>query len=329
MIGRIHILRTITILAVTLYKDLAPQLQFYRIRYSGGNTIILNCHNWNDMQAVNIKSPVLIIVGGYGIIKRDICGNIAIYEKVKTDTKTYTFYENEKEFIFLRKIHIHNILDQLNKLKVRYLPIRLSDIQHLNDTTALEYALDFFHKETGIIKLFSFTPQADIIAGVIFKQLKLSVLCITFILLLVNTFIRNNLEQKYNLQRGVLNQLQQTQIQHEKIQNNKKSSVDKFIIESNIRYAVIADKIASILPDEISLTRLHIAPLDRGVKKEKIPQYLLNTIFIEGNPKDNDIIGIFLDNLKRLKFIKEVHLDNVKHDNRDNRLSFKIRLAIK
>ena len=315
-----HILKTVTILTVTLHKDTSPQLRLYRIKHSKGNVIILNSQEGDNMSEWNVKSPVIIVVTGYGIIKKDILGNTAIYEKVKTDSTTYTFSENNKEFMFLRNTNIQNILEKLHILKVRCLSLRLSDVQYMNDTDVLKYALDFFDKKATAENLFSFTLEADIIAGVIYERLRLPVLCSIFILLLANTFIRNNLENKYNAQKGVLNHLQRNQIQHEKSNNNKKAYAEEFLHASDIRYAVIADRIASIVPDDISLTTLHIASLDKDMN---------NSICIEGFSKDNNVIGVFLNNITEFDFVQDAHIENVQHNHRDNRHSFKIRLAIK
>jgi hypothetical protein len=153
----------------------------------------------------------------------------------------------------------------------------------------------------------------------IFKKLAVVISVFFLVALLINfvffSSISNKNEQlsyKYALNKQMLNRLDTL--------TSELTRKEKFLSDNNIKTNVLlsyyADRIAYILPKQITLTKLNVQPAQNDVEKEEVLVIKKNTIYISGTLDNAITLNNSLAKLKKESWVKKIDINNYKYDDK-------------
>ncbi len=145
--------------------------------------------------------------------------------------------------------------------------------------------------------------------------------------LLGNYFWFESLSKRYNAISSEY-RLNETVLQKLKIAETELKQTEDLIIKGGLvgssSFAFFSDRIASCLPNGITLTRMEILPLKGKMISGKEIQFFNQTIIIEGETYEVLLIDRWINTIKKEDWVKDVRLDSFFNDGDNEPSVFKI-----
>ena len=166
---------------------------------------------------------------------------------------------------FLRRELVNDITALLEKNKIH---IAQTWIKESCERDSDDKILTFFNNKTKLSTIKESKSELNLVAGLLYHKIKLPVLLLVFCILFANFFLNNNIRKEYEQNQIALSTKQrQNKIEAQKAENNKISA--EYAKIPNLSYALISDKIASYVPDNVRLSRIDLFPIGKNSPREK------------------------------------------------------------
>ena len=175
-----------------------------------------------------------------------------------TDSETITIS-------FLRREFVNDIIALLEKNKIYIAQMWIKESSERNKDDKI---LSFFNNKTKLSAVKESKSELNLSAGLLYHKIKLPVLLVVFGILFVNFFLNNNIRKEYEQNQVILSTKQrQNKIEAQRAENNKISA--EYAKIPNLSYALISDRIASYVPDNVRLSQMVLFPIGKNSPREK------------------------------------------------------------
>ena len=168
-----------------------------------------------------------------------------------------------------------------------------------------------------------------------FKKLFLSIsktAAIALLLILTANFLYlNKLNDRY-LNLDTQYQLNKSQITLVKNLKKEFSIREELMRKSgwdqNYSIAIMVDKLARIIPDNISLESVDIHPFKSKLKKNKAINFDMNLVVLSGFTPDSDVLNNWINNIEAFENVHKVILKRYEDDKLMKNKSFTIEIVL-
>ncbi|MDO8999666.1 MAG: hypothetical protein Q7W45_07875 [Bacteroidota bacterium] len=166
-----------------------------------------------------------------------------------------------------------------------------------------------------------------------FRFLMISLIAIAFVISVTNVmfytnyFNKNNkLESELNVYQGKYDQINDLLNDYQK----KKGLIENAGILNKNKMSEYADRIATTIPDEVTLSELYFNPKkDSDESEDSLVTFKNNELIIKGNCNKSLTINEWANVLKMQKFINDVSLEKFSYNNEGLLPNFEIRISTK
>ncbi|OFX68955.1 MAG: hypothetical protein A2X12_05470 [Bacteroidetes bacterium GWE2_29_8] len=152
-----------------------------------------------------------------------------------------------------------------------------------------------------------------------------------FILLLVNFFIYDYFYSKYNYlenKTATYNDYIIKRNNLEKLVNEKKKFLETNGFLEKTKFSYYADRIASMIPNEIILNQMTLNPLKKRKNDNSEFEVERNYIIINGSTRNTIVLNNWINDLKKLRWIKNVEISFYNHEEQVAPALFTIKLIL-
>lgn len=283
-----NILNRVVIVMLQLRRGEGPGLHLLCVRYRKGKLWLeqwLTDVPYGQAETYMQRYPVILLVTGYGVIVRNCGEDLSFEHRIRSDRE---FLWNilmpageAKQFVFVRNGQVSPLLKQLEKGGI--IPLRLDILPGEGDRKlAFLRAKQFYDENLKMKKLFVPGTESDRLAGLLAGKLKLPALLLLLCVLGINYPLRSLLQRRYSLQQAEYARVRQ-KVSEQHLHSEKTRLIFREFGEDPAeRLSVLADRIASLLPETVVLESLVLNPLKKRVEELKPLPLQRHYIRLEG-----------------------------------------------
>lgn len=275
-----------------------------------------------DISGRKLNTPLVLTISGKGVISKDYKENSAELKQLTEQPNDFLFASENigggvLRVAFLRRKLYDVLCNELDIEKMPLVEVRI-DANNNPEQEARKAAEEFWLSEFGIKEAFTPSMRSSNLLSLVAKKALLPLLLILLVLFLINFFVQQELSDRLKEQHSFLVQTKRNTAQVEKSLGEKQQILDHLANEAKYSYALIADRIASVVPDGITLTELNIQPLRDKVQENKTINIERNKVLIRGKSSNPALVTIFTDSLQVLSVLGSVQLIMQNRDRDDN-----------
>lgn len=269
------------------------------------------------------KTGRSVVMAGLGAFH---VNNIIALFSDKTD-ELYT----QSEKLIINKGQIQEVVtpEQINWERFRIGSETVSAKDILAFSAGCSY---FLPSQTGMINTDKLSKQKqEFIFKKMFSFLGIAYLSLLFILLLVNFMMfsqysqqNNDLIDKLSENENLVTELDRLKVMYKTKEDFLKQS--GFLQSSKLSF--YADRLASDLPETITLSKMDLEPLQKKVKFGEQPMFANNTIRIAGITIESTVLNDWIKLLNTNKWIKKVEVINYNQETNRQPGNFEIEIII-
>ena len=336
---------------MSLLRKILGQYFILRVSYTGheafsmslcaiGGDVAAESEEWEDVEVDGIKERVkksllLVVVGGYGVISKEISASSEIAAKVREDEGHYLWRESDGVITFVRAQQLEKFFAELDSTGVHSLGTLLvagggvasqsngtatadsSTGGAANSDETLRLAEDFFARNATFKRALTPSETGSLVAMALFHRIKLPVLGIVLLALVANTMLSSGVRARYNVTSARLERLKESSEHDRELSQGRRQAMAEFSKGIGYRYAVLCDRIARAMPPRITLTQLVVQPLAKKIEEGRKPQIEQRAIVVSGTSPDPQSISAYVSVLQKQSFAGKVKLTSIEQ-NRDN-----------
>jgi len=287
---------------------------------------------WEDVEIDGIKEPVkksllVVVVGGYGVISKEIAASPEIVAKVCEEGGHYLWSESDGVITFVRAQQLEKLFAELDSAGIHRLGTLLvagggsasggAENGTASDAQTLRLSEDFITRTATFKKAVTPSESGSLVAMALFHGIKLPVLGIVLLALVANTMLSSGVRARYNVTSARLERLKESSEHDRELSQGRRQAMAEFSKGIGYRYAVLCDRIARAMPPRITLTQLAVQPLDKKIEEGRKPQIEERSIVVSGTSPDPQSISSYVSALQKQSFANKVKLTSIEQ-NRDN-----------
>lgn len=273
------------------------------------------------------RAPVILLVSGYGVLRREPGDDSAVMSRVMSDTKTFFYKEKDRIVSFIRREQLERVSGLLKKKNVE-----LCDIDFFTGEVTPELierqARLFVKNNITFRRVFTPGRAGSVIAGCIYRNIRLYVLALFFILLILNIFLKGSLEKEYGAQAAELSALRKQSEQLQEVSQEKERIGKVFRDNISWKYGMLCDYLAACVPPDIILQRMGVQPLMKALSGGESPVIRANTVLVSGYTSRTEYITCFMRNIEKEEYSQKVQLKEMKQEKETGNFTFTIEILI-
>ena len=284
-----------------------------------------------DITGKNYDTPLILIIGGKGVVSKDYKIESEEAGQITNHPEEFLFAsentgDNMLRVTFLRRKMYDTLCREINIEKLPIVDVRI-DARNNTGYEAIKAAEEFWTTQPGIKDILTPSMRSSTLLSLLAKQLLLSVLAVLLVILLGNFFMQQHITGKLKEQQVLMSQAQKNSAQAERTTDLKQQILNDLVNEIHYPYSWIADRIASVVPDDIVFSELEIQPLNGKVQANKPVAADENRIVVKGRCKDPASVTSLTDSIHSLGIFSTVQL-NVLNKDRNNNYQFNIDISL-
>jgi len=318
---------TITVISAHYNEqDKYTLVSFNLKKQNGKYTIVQSLLKIED--CITKNAFMILYVTGYGIISKKIGAiNEEYLNKITKEDKefywSYSGYGNEKKLNFVRQSQVSELLEELQKAKLIVCDQFYSaEKEPPKEEAILNIANEFFNSRMNVRDILKSGEQNSKIALLFYKKLRFFVLVAVLFTLIINIFASQSISEKYSLINVQLENARNNAGKENSAEQQKKALFKDFDKKIPWKYSWLCDRIASDVPEQITLLNLSVQKQIKSPENNKTPELKENTVTISGSSNNPDSISAFMSVLQKEPFTKELTLLSVKQGKAQGLLSF-------
>lgn len=284
-----------------------------------------------DIAGKNYDTPLILIISGKGVVSKDFRTESEEVRQITNHPEEFLFAsentgENRCRITFLRRKMYDSLCQEINIEKLPVIEVRI-DAGNNTKHEAIKAAEEFWATQSGMKEILTPSMRSSTLLSLLTKQLSLPVLGVLLVILLGNFMIQQNITDRLKGQQTLMSQAQRNSAQVERITDIKQQVLNDLVNEIHYPYSWIADRIASVVPDDIVLSELEIQPLNGKIQANKTVEADENRIVVKGRCKDPESVTSLTDSIHSLGIFSTVQL-NVLSKDRNNNYQFNIDISL-
>ncbi len=274
--------------------------------------------------------PTMLLVCGYGVIVKKSSDYSEAVQKVKAEQDTFQWnYSPDKEdILFVRQSQIEHVRETILQsgaiLSVQCFQESGEELSHSIES----HARIFFQESIKFRNIIRPTESGSLMAQLLFKKLRVPVLCCILLLLVANYFIQERVNELYSIRHYELNVVRKSKGEAEKNVRLREQAIAGYGKTLPYSYAWLCDMIGSITPEKIILTSLSFQPVMKPLENDKWPVLAEREVVITGNAANPDMITTLISALQGLKISDNVKLLSVDKARESGKSVFKIGVTL-
>lgn len=323
------LLRKIDVVTAVCQSTSCFCMHLYRVTASRKNLcktaapVDLGIHNPEQI----LRAPVILLVSGYGVLCREREDDAPMLNRIMSDTKTFFYKEKDGTVSFIRREQLERVSGLLEKNNIELCDTDLFTGE-ITPEIIERHALRFVKNNITFRRVFTPGKTGSVIAGSIYKNIRLYVLALFFSLLMLNLFLKGSLEKEYGAQAAELSALRKQNEQLQEV-SQEKERIGK-VFRDNIpwKYGMLCDYLAACVPPDIILQRMGVQPLLKALSGGESPAIRTNTILVSGYASRTEQITFFLQNIEKEEYARKVQLKEMRQDKENGNFTFTIEILI-
>lgn len=304
---------------VHLYRVTASRKNLYKT----ATPVDLGIHNPEQI----LRAPVILLVSGYGVLCREREDDAPVLNRVLSDTKTFFYKEKGRTLSFIRREQLERVSGLLEKSN-----IELCDIDLVTGEITPEiierHAQQFVKNNITFRRILTPGRTGSVIAGCIYKNIRLYVLALFVLLLILNLFLKGLLEKEYGTQAAELSALRKQSEQLQEVALEKERIGRVFRDNIPWKYGMLCDYLGAVVPPDIILKRMGVQPLMKTLSNGESPAVRTNTILVSGYASRPEQITFFMQNIEKEEYAQKVRLKEMRQDKENGNFTFTIEILI-
>ena len=263
-------------------------ISFYVVKYKGDN-LIYQPQGYKTKILERWKNNIAILsITGEQIVSRAYQAEDTATRKIAENEQLVWSISQETNdnatISFLRKELLNEITSLLEKNKIHIAETWINRYEiHDRD----EKIASFLNRKINFTHIRRSKSDLNLFSELLYHKVKLPVLLLLFCALLANFFVNSNIRKEYEQNQILLtNKQRDTKTKAEKDGNNRISG--EYAKIPTHYYALIADRIASYVPDNVRLGQLTLFPIGKNSPRNRGIIIESKSIIVKG---DVDIPG--------------------------------------
>ncbi|MDR1755730.1 MAG: PilN domain-containing protein [Culturomica sp.] len=239
-------------------------------------------------------APAAVVVGitGQGVIAKTVHPGDAIREKVIRSMdflwEEYTGEGGERRLVFVRREMPAQFLETINHPKVAVVALFPVDEEGDGEEEKLTAV---FRERLTFRNLLKTDRQAGQLAALLAAKVRIPVLACLFLMAALNFAIHSDISAEHNRLRSELAFFQKTSEQQRGDDRRLSAFLQTYGNGTAFPFSRTADRIASLLPEQVRLTELSLVPLQKNPEKGKPLQLQSNTVRLKGRTEREESVG--------------------------------------
>ncbi len=276
-------------------------------------------------------SMALLSITGEGVVSKLYRKDDASIKKVTENEEllgSITPTESGEELVvsFLRKDAVGEFLNRLEKNHIYVLDKWIGKIGTFNKEN---YVAGFYEKEMNLAAIRQTPGRLNMVCNVIYYKLRLPVLLVFFFLLLGNFFLNTRYRKEYEAVQTELSMKQRSDKVQQENQKKKGRIQAEYQKIPDCSFALIADRIASYVPTNVSLHLLSVFPLESGggssiVNRQKGLKLRTGTVIVKGEVEIPGSITLLSQLLSSDKMFSKVEILSLERQKDSSMYSFEL-----
>lgn len=321
---------------VAVYSDAGNySLHLAECRFRKGS---VECADVKDVVGMNdigreLRAfPVLVLVGGYGVITRqaDISGEIV--SKVTAEGSGLLWTVSGNDISFVKEEQLRSLKMSLTEIKANVIDTQCvpggneqrEDIKCM----AAEYSGRYYFERVNIKSLLTPSPAGSVIARLTASKLKLPVLVLILASLVVNAMVGPDVRARHEIVGMELQALRKTIGQADDATNRQQELLSEYARRLPRRISFICDRAAMLLPEGITLTSLSVQRPLQSIDDDKKAMFAYDIVEIAGKSADSYGISDYITKLDESGIALHVRLTSMERERESGLFSFRITLEL-
>ncbi|MDL2319683.1 PilN domain-containing protein [Alistipes sp. OttesenSCG-928-B03] len=287
----------------------------------------------DDIRKELTAFPVLVLVGGYGVITKqaDTAGDIVT--KVTAPESGFRWTRNANDLSFVRGEQLVQLENALGGVKAKVVEVQCAPFakdaaEEALTQTAVEYAGRYFAESVNLRKLLKPSAGGSALAWLTAARLKLPVLAVVLLALVINAMTGGGVRSQYENAERELQALRKTIGQADDATRRQREFIREYDRTLPRRISWMCDRAGMVLPDGITLTALAVQPPLRSIENNKKTTFAQDVVEIEGEARNSADVSQYVTALNGLDFASQVCLASMEQDRDSGRINFKITLEL-
>lgn len=273
--------------------------------------------------------PVIVLVGGYGVITKDITTSANITDKVRAADGDFLWSKQADSISFVRRQQIDKIQRSVEELKTKLVnTVCIKYDKNLDSEHLKQIIEDIVHRHYSeglkLKNIIRPSLHGSALAYLIASRIKLPVSGIVLFALMINTIFSSKVQGKYESARTELDLLRKTVLLSDDVSRKQQEIIREYSTVLPFRISLMCDRIAACIPESILLSSMDVQPLTRSLEEHKKPVLANNLIAVCGESSIYESVAEYVSGLSEQAFASKIRLVSVEKNRDRDVFVFKI-----
>lgn len=272
-----------------------------------------------DYDAATVAKGVAVVtVSGHGTVSKPADSQIAV--RVRDDAATFLWSEHAGQIAFVRRERLQGVLAELTGAGIRPQAVFVALAP---DAAAARWREGFRWRQ-----LLRLTAEGSSLAQAVVRRAALPVLGLFLCLLAANAALAPSLGTRRRTLQKELSARERTASTAADATDRQRALLEEFSAPLSVPRAVMCDRIAAAVPEQVVLTRLAVEPLTKRFEAGKPLQRQERTVVVAGTAPAADDVSAFVERLTAATSFRAVRLTHVERERDAEQLVFRIEIGL-
>ena len=264
------------------------------------------------------KGVAAVTVSGHGTVAKSADSQLAA--RVRDDGATFLWSEHAGQIAFVRRERLHGVLAELTGAGIHPQAVFVALAP---DAAAARWREGFRWRQ-----LLHPTAEGSSLAQAVVRRAALPVLGFFLCLLAANAALAPSLGTRRRTLQAELSVRERTVSTAADVTARQRALLEEFSAPLSVPRAVLCDRIAAAVPEQVVLTRLAVEPLAVRFEAEKPLQRQERTVVVAGTAPAAGDVSAFVERLAGAARCRTVRLTHVERERDAERLVFRIEIGL-
>lgn len=273
-----------------------------------------------DIEATKKHLTVLVVCGRGVVTKPE---NSEIAARVKADRATFLWSTAGGDISFVRREQLSRLTEDLSAQGIVAVETFCTDANDDFAASANEFARQLYDGMRWK-KLLRPTMENSAVMQALTRRIALPILGLFLSLLAANAVLYPNLNSRRQSLQTAVAERENAASSTASTNAIQQRLLSEFTTRPTVSRAMLCDRIASSMPEKITLTALDIEPIEKRFEAGKALQRQNNTAVIRGLARTAAEVSDFIAQLSQSGCCHDVHLTQIERERDGEHLNFRI-----
>jgi len=328
------ILSRIDVLVVTFTDGGSYNLRLVKCRYGRGEVTAeeeaQQAADVGELRKELASTPVLVLIGGYGVITKQADAAADIVAKVTAGQSGFRWTLAANELSFVREEQLRTLEHALDETKAKVVAVQCAPLHRDTDLRQIagEYAAWWYRESANVRAVLRPSAAGSAMAQLMAQRLRLPVLAMVLLALMINATSSSGVRARYEAANVELQVLHRAIGQTDDATRRQQELIREYRRALPHKISLICDRAAMVLPDGVMLTSLAVQPLLRSIETNRKAMFAYDRIEITGHASTSAAVSDYITELAALGMAAQVQLASMERDRDSGLFNFKITLEL-